>query len=199
MAQKKEIAKKLDLAQHIKDFFAYVQNNNVELYNEFSLQHELGIYLREKLPSYKVQFERNVSFFDIKSETVKKEIDIVIYSPDKKERYAVELKYPRNGQIPEQMYAFVKDIRFVEQLKNNGFTKTCAVTLVEDKLFYSGKTTRIYGFFRGENPKTLHGKIEKPTGKRNEHVKLSEDHQICWQYLDIVDGEKRKFYIVTIG
>ena len=209
MAQKKEIAKKLDLAQHIKDFFAYVQNNNVELYNEFSLQHELGIYLREKLHSYKVQFERNVSFFfDIKPETVKKEIDIVIYSPDEKERYAVELKYPRNGQIPEQMYAFVKDIRFVEQLKEKGFTGTCAVTLVEDKPFYfdSGRSTNdIYGYFRGG--KTIKEEIKKPTGEGKEEDSILIDgvYNINWVDLDEVPGEKaetrkkRKYYIVTIG
>lgn len=53
------------------------------IYNEFSLQHELGIYLRNYLKdSYKIEFERNINFFftDIdKSLFTKKEIDIVIY------------------------------------------------------------------------------------------------------------------------
>lgn len=38
-----------------------VTSQNIDLYNEFSLQHELGIFLREALTPYKVQFERNVS------------------------------------------------------------------------------------------------------------------------------------------
>ncbi len=47
----------------LEQFFTYVEDNKIELYNEFSLQHELGIYLRDKLPEYKIQFERNVSYF----------------------------------------------------------------------------------------------------------------------------------------
>lgn len=50
---------------------------DVEVYNEFSLQHELGIFLRTKLTGYKVQFERNTKFFGI-SGTVKHEIDILV-------------------------------------------------------------------------------------------------------------------------
>ena len=71
--------------------------------------------MREKFSDYKVQFERNVSFFGIIGITVKHEIDIVIYSEDMAEKYAIELKFPRNGQVPEQMYSFVKDICFMEQ------------------------------------------------------------------------------------
>ena len=200
MAQKPD-AEKLDLERYISDFFKFVQNKKVELYNEFSLQHELGIYLRNHLPrDYKVQFERNVSFFGIESKTVKKEIDIVIFTPKMDRKYAIELKYPRNGQHPEQMYAFVKDIRFVEQLQENGFIQACAVTLVEDKLFYSGRNENgIYQFFRGDKPKPVKGTITKPTGKRNESVTVSEGHPICWQDLDGVDGKQRKYYIVTIG
>ena len=210
MAQKKKTtAKKLDLARYIRDFFEYVKSNNeVELYNEFSLQHELGIYLRKQLaPDYKVQFERNVSFFDIKSETVKKEIDIVIFTEDKTKRYAIELKYPRNGQYPEQMYAFVKDIRFVEELKKEEFTGTCAVALVEDKPFYSdsGRSTNpIYGYFRGGE--TIEKEIKKPTGegKEEDSIRIGGAYQIKWETLDEVPGEKaetrkeRKYYIVTI-
>lgn len=68
-----------------------VESGQVEVYNEFSLQHELGIFLRAQLPDYKVQFERNTKFFGI-SGTIKHEIDIVVFND--KESYAVELKYP---------------------------------------------------------------------------------------------------------
>ncbi len=203
------MAKALNLKQYISDFFEYVKSEKVELYNEFSLQHELGIYLRNHLPrDYKVQFERNVSSFLIEDKTVKKEIDIVIFTEDKTKRYAIELKYPRNGQYPEQMYAFVKDIRFVEQLKEKGFTGTCAVTLVEDKPFYfdSGRSTNdIYGYFRGD--KTIKKEIKKPTGEGKEEDSILIDgvYTINWVDLDEVPGEKaetrkkRKYYIVTIG
>ena len=37
------------------------------------------------------------------------------------------------------MYSFIKDIAFMEQLKNNGFDYTHCLTMVNDKNFYSGK------------------------------------------------------------
>ncbi len=80
------------------EFMYLVENESIEIYNEFSLQHELGIFLRERLTGYKVQFERNTRFFGI-SGTVKHEIDIVIYNSN--EKYAIELKFPVNSQYPE--------------------------------------------------------------------------------------------------
>ena len=56
-----------------------VERNQVEVYNEFSLQHELGVFLRNRLDAYKVQFERNTKFFGI-SNTIKHEIDIVVFN-----------------------------------------------------------------------------------------------------------------------
>ena len=121
----------LKLNALVHDFFKSVITKNIDIYNEFSLQHELGIFLREALPTYKVQFERNVSYFTNDNKTIKKEIDIAVFSEDKAEKYAIELKCPLNGQYPEQMYSFVKDIKFMEQLKERGFTNTCCVVLVK--------------------------------------------------------------------
>ena len=56
----------------IHDFFYLVKNKKIEIYNEFSLQHELGIFLREKYKGSKIQFERNVSYFDLDKSNFKK-------------------------------------------------------------------------------------------------------------------------------
>lgn len=66
----------LNLMQLVDDFFLFVQSKSIEIYNEFSLQHELGIFLREKLPDYRIQFERNVSYFTPDNKTIKKEVDM---------------------------------------------------------------------------------------------------------------------------
>lgn len=184
---------KLDMI--ISNFFERVQIDRIEIYNEFSLQHELGIYLRMALPTYKVQFERNVSFFTLAKQTIKKEIDISIFSEDMNEKYAIELKCPLNGQYSEQMYSFVKDIKFMEQLKESGFNKTAAVTLVSDRPFYEGKQNiGIYNYFRGE--KLVCGDIYKPTGqnKNDEFITILGEYDIDWIELN----EERKFYIVEI-
>ena len=75
----------LELKAIVNGFFKVAETTGVEIYNEFSLQHEMGIYLRSVLSDYKVQFERNVSFFTTDNETIKKEIDISIFDQGKKE------------------------------------------------------------------------------------------------------------------
>lgn len=105
------VEKLLEIRRLIEEFFLCVQSNDIEIYNEFSLQHELGIFLRKKLQDYRIQFERNVSYFTSDNKTIKREIDITIFNEDKSEKYAIELKCPLNGQYPEQMYSFVKDIK----------------------------------------------------------------------------------------
>jgi hypothetical protein len=44
------------------DFMDLVARAQVEIYNEFSFQHELGIFLRNCMTDKKVQFERMYLF-----------------------------------------------------------------------------------------------------------------------------------------
>jgi|TARA_Y100000310_G_C20631860_1_gene789088 hypothetical protein len=164
----------------IKQFIDQIRNGDIDLYNEFSLQHELGIHLRENLP-YKIQFERNVSYFEWeKSNFIKKEIDISIFKDIKSPQIAIELKYPRNGQYPEQMYSFCKDIMFIEQLKNAGFNKSLLMILVDDEKFYQGlRTDGIYKYFRSKGKLT--GSIIKPTGKSVKNdITIKGEYYIDW-------------------
>lgn len=55
----------MDVKQEILGFLQNIENKNIEIYNEFSLQHELGIYLRNNLQIGKIQFERNISYFNL--------------------------------------------------------------------------------------------------------------------------------------
>lgn len=120
-----------DIKKLIEIFFNLLKLNpeiNEFVYNEFSLQHELGVFLRQQLGhQYKIQFERNVRYFYADANTIKKEIDIVIVND--KEKYAIELKCPRNGQYPETMFSCIKDIRFMEQVQSLGFTATFCICL----------------------------------------------------------------------
>ena len=133
------------------------------IYSEISLQLELWLFLRNKLKDYKIQFERNVFFFSITG-TIKHEIDIVIFNFDKTEKFAKEVKFPKNGQYPEQIYSFIEDIVFMEQLKRVGFIETYTLTIVDDSLFYESgrKKDGIYKYFRGEVV-PIKGVISKPT------------------------------------
>ena len=81
---------------------------------------------------------------------MKRESDISILTSDHTKKLAAELKFPRNGQHPEQMFKAIQDLAFLEQLVAGGFISGAFVMPVDDPLFYSGRDqTGIYSFFRG--------------------------------------------------
>ena len=176
--------KQLALTTVVEDLIRQIQSGAIEIYNEFSLQHELGILLRAADPALQIQFERNISHFGFnKGNFVKREIDIVGFSPDRSElRFAVELKFPRRGQYPEQMFSFCKDIVFLEQLKRAGFEQCLFLAVVDDKLFYEGSQSGIYSFFRGGE--TLTGEITKPTGRRDQSLSIQGRYNLLWRPID---------------
>jgi hypothetical protein len=185
----------IDFNMHSKKFFSDVASGIVEIYNEFSLQHEFGTYLRTTFGSiFKTQYERPVSFFGLKrSDFVKKEIDISVFVPNHSEKYAVELKYPRNGQHPEQMFKACQDICFLEQLRQHGFTKCCFIIVADDPLFYShGEKTGIYQFFRAGVP--VCGSIQKPTGAKDETVEIVGSYSVAWNDINGC----RKYAVVEV-
>jgi len=150
-------------------FFQLFAKGEVEIYNEFSFQHELGIFLRHEFPELKIQFERNVSYFDLdKAQYQKKEIDLVMFLDKSNVECVMELKFPRNGQVPETMFSFCKDIAFIEQLVKSGFKRGYFVAVVDDKAFYEGNPKGIYGLFR--NGQSITGHIQKPTGAKDKSL-----------------------------
>lgn len=180
------------------------------IYNEFSLQFELGYFLRKN--GYNVFFEKNVKDYGFnKAGTYKSEIDLVAEKDDK--RYAIELKYPKNGQYPEEMYQFIRDIAFAQQLVRNSangkrvFEKTYCLTLVDDEKFYSAMSTKsrkllsgsIYAHFRHSQnkvPYTLkQGTYNKPTGKASATVSCTTLQDVSYTW-NKVNGTNFWYYII---
>jgi hypothetical protein len=158
------------------------------------LQHELGLFLRTQLADCKIQFERNVSHFKLKkSNFEKKEIDIAVTSSAGDRLSVLELKYPRNGQVPESMFGFCKDIAFLEQLVSTGFQSAYFLAVADDKLFYSGGSEGIYGLFRSGTPIT--GTITKPTGAKDSKVTINGSYTASWLPL----SGSTKFCLVQVG
>lgn len=128
-----------------------------------------------------MQFERPVGYFGLnKHNFAKTEIDIVVFDPDKTEKYAIELKFPRNGRYPEGMFDSCTDICFLEQLRQSGFKQCCFIMVADDALFYKrGRTQEgIYRYFRDGEP--IHGRIQKPTGKRDHEFQITGSYLIHW-------------------
>jgi hypothetical protein len=175
----------LDLVADVHGFFERLKDSGVEIYNEFSLQHELGAYLRSVVAqdSYRVQFERPTDFFGIPSaRLLKKEIDITVSSSDQTHKAAIELKFPRNGQYPEQMFSACKDVAFLEQLVDRGFERGVFVMAADDRLFYQGADTGgVYSYFRSGKP--ICGLIRKPTGAKDESFAIRGSYILTWHEL----------------
>ncbi len=205
----------------ITDFFNRVKEEEIEIYNEFSLQHELGVFLREELRKefpglkLKVQFERNISFFAFdkdkdefkkggkgKDHYVKKEIDLVVLSENNKPECAIELKFPK-GEHPDNMYNCCKDINFLEQLLSgkylqSEFKSAYFIAVADDKLFYSGKYDRlpsVYHYFRSK--KKISGEIKNPQKlAKGKKVNIKGSYIADWQ--DIVGTTKYLFLPIKI-
>jgi hypothetical protein len=180
----------------IAPFVGSVASGRTEVYNEFSFQHELGIFLRAKLPNHKVQFERNTRLFFGSKRFTKTEMDISVFTPDMSDlAYAIELKYPRNGQYPEQMFGFCKDVAFAEELNAAGFRAAGLVILADHHLFYQdqGQEKGIYAFFRGGQP--LCGRVRKPTGCKDDEVVLRGTYSVQWKPISV----RLQFALIEVG
>lgn len=107
----------------IRRFFPSLPDPASILYNEASLQHELAVFFRQHLPDgWRLYFERPAaSFRPGAARLVKKEIDLALTDPTGDTVIAIELKCPRQGQHPEQMFKACQDLLFLEQLVAAGF------------------------------------------------------------------------------
>jgi hypothetical protein len=174
-----------ELRKQIERFFNAVGRGEIEIYNEFSLQHEFGVWLRAHVgeAQMKIQFERPVSFFGVKTKLTKKEIDLAHFALPLEPMMAMEFKFPRAGQVPIQMFKFCQDVAFIEELvlKEKRFRFGCALIAADDADFYRGsrhKPGTIYSSFRDGVP--IHGVIEKSTGAEEPPVNLLGEYRIAW-------------------
>ena len=206
------MAKTIDLKNLIEKFLkdTTVMNSD-RIYNEFSLQFELGFFLREELKNkgFKVQFERNVEFFGgNKDDFVKKEIDIVVFKEDNPEKFAIELKLPPNFKKPpkpffvKRMHHFVNDIQFMEEVQGCsitkgklGFTKTYCLTLISNledgERFRTGENvaSKIARYFIdpkvvkiSEGKKDVDGSVPYYTENKKKHYhEINGSYPIEWK------------------
>lgn len=192
----------MDIKELIEAFLADSEKMDPDLiYNEFSLQFELGIFLREN--GYKVYFEKNVESEDIckgngVKEFVKKEMDLYII--DGKNKYAIELKFPTNGFYKKRMFHFIKDIRFMEQVKElPNFEKTYCLTLVKNdsvgEKFFKGNDTGIFTYFQNEIDIPSE-EIKNPSkkSKKGKSITLDKERSAVWKNIN----DKFWYYLIEI-
>jgi len=169
-----------------------------EHYLEATFQFKLLMQLGKIYDEDKILPERHIKAYGLKAENyTKKEIDIVI-GQENNLNIAIELKMPMNGQVPEQMYKFIEDIKFLEELSvSNHFHKCYLIVVTNDKDFWEGnKNDGIYSYFRNNN--ILTGKVYKPTGKAEIKAancyELSGEYEIQWNSL----VKNFKYFVIEI-
>ena len=104
------------MKEYLNKFIEKIRNKEIDLYNEFGLQFELAIYLRNlnEFNDFKIELERPINHFGIVKnlEIPKKEIDVCIYNNNVL-KTAIEIKVSTNGQVPLQLFKFCEDICFL--------------------------------------------------------------------------------------
>lgn len=181
----------------LSNFWDFLQENSIDIYNETTLKMELGIYLRRNLgDEFIFEFDKNVSCFEINLNTNRK-IDIVIAAPQLEDyKCAIEIYYSKKGKYKDQMYSLLQDIEFLEQLAEKGFDEAYAVTVVDEHLFYEGKKQDgIYSYFRGNNVTPISGKIyyTSPTIKQPP-LCIKGSYTIRWKDM----SNNKKQYVLSI-
>lgn len=165
----------------------------IEIYNEASVKYELAYLLRKILgKSWKIYLERNVEDFGLRKKNfLKKEMDISLVEGKDGSHHCIELKYPRSGQYPEQMFKVCEDIRFLEQLREAGFGRCYFLMFCDDSNFFRPVGgSQIYDLFRRK--RKLYGRVLKPTGRKNRVVDLDGTYIIDWKELK---GELKYFFV----
>jgi hypothetical protein len=156
-----------------------------KFYLEATFQFKLLMQLAKIYDEDRIFPERNIGYYRLNQKAFsKKEADIIIEQSNNLP-IVFELKMPMNGQVPEQMYKFVEDIKFLEELKATNLFGTCyCIVVTNDSNFWQGnKNDGIYAPFRNAVP--LKGQIYKPTGngKNESFHKISGEYHIAWKTL----------------
>lgn len=91
------------------------------------------------------------------------------------------------------MFSICKDVKFLEQLQEAGFTQSYALVIVKSHLFFNDVGgSDMYDMFRKN--KVLRGNIVKPTGLKDEEFTLNHEYKIEW--IDL--GKSVKGFILRI-
>ena len=191
----------MDVEDAARKFLKNIYKKDIS--NEAEFQFELASFIKDNIPGSIIYFERSYRSFGIEdSNFVKKEIDLVIQKDDGT-LSAIELKYPKNGRVPETMYDFIKDIKFLEQLaESKKFKRNLFLVITSDKKFWSGKSKTIYAYFRGNEAHIPKTSINKPTGqKRDASIKLDNKYRAEWESISDSSDNKQemKFLLIEVN
>lgn len=187
----------------INQFFSSIQQNRIELYTEFGLQHELAIFLRLNFSDLKVKLEYPTkNILNPLPILLKKEIDIFITDSFGK-RFVIELKVPKeNCGVPFEMYRAIEDVKFLEQLKQNNLDNCYSILVSNNEAFWKSKRAKapIYNFFNSEqvNISSLELAHLPNFLQKNGPIILDKKYHGIWENCIDINNASWKYYILEI-
>jgi hypothetical protein len=191
------------MIDNINDFLNVIGEVPVELYNEAGLQHELAIFLRNNNPELQVKLEYPTSrIFENQPNFTKKEIDIYV-TTQADEKFVIELKMPKNGAgTPAEMYSAIKDVKFLEELKENGIDGCYAILFTDITAFWHAPQANvgIYNFFNGNEIviETLHIEQMPNFLQPNGPLILNDIYHGTWIEYKNIDNTDWKYYLIDV-
>jgi len=196
----------MEIKSLITEFVELIESGKVEIYNEASLQYELAIFLRNKYPDHKIQLERNISYFGLpklkfekKEKFKKKEMDIIIFKDKNnlKNAIIIELKaiIEQGKARPVTVFEWIKDLKFLEQLKSEG-AECYSIFFTDEDKFLSG-TKNVGNLLKDFRNKKVEGTYEKHQKSNHEHkpIKLSNSYSFDWKE---IKNTKLRYFIIEI-
>ena len=183
----------------IKKFFRSPPKDVGSIYNERSLQLEIGYLLR--CEGFEVQFERPFNAERPTESTKPPKTNLDLFVIVQQETTAIELKVPLNKRHPETLYDYCADLEFVEALIRSGQVQFgLCLMMTNDPVFWqdSGRGSEIHNYFR-RNGEILTGTIGKPTGARDTNIVLTGRYSPAAQWCEsissrLMDGAR---YLLT--
>lgn len=169
----------------IKNFFQTPPNEAGAIYNERSLQLEIGYFLRCK--GFNVEFERPFKARRPLGSTKSPKTNLDLLVIDQNENVAMELKVPLNKRHPETFYDYCADLEFVEALVRTGkVNRGFCLMMTNDHVFWqdSGRGSKIHDCFR-RHGEILTGKVTKPTGAQDSAVVLTGRYALADEWCNL--------------
>jgi|SRR5665213_1501278 len=176
----------------IASFFETAPEACGPIYNERSLQLELGYYFRSH--AAQVEFERPYIVTPLKGSTCHQKTNLDLLVRQNGRTTAIELKVPLNGRHPETLYDFCNDVAFVEGIVRSGFAdEGICVLMTNDRAFWndSGRGSDIHHIFRRKGS-LLTGAVKKPTGAANTTVVVSGSYSPADKWRGVRDARLMK-------
>lgn len=208
---------------NIDNLMLSLTTNRCVFHSEADFQHALAWEIHNQYSNCIVRLEYNPNIVRVNDS-----IHIDIFVKDRKEKYAIELKYKtklgryfvNNEQYNVKShsahdcarYDFMKDIMRLEKLKEIDNYKGYAIFLTNEKLYWNNKKVRqntIDSAFRFHDGVLIDGIMRWKKGTnpntmmdREKAIKISNQYKIVWKdYSDItnmITNENDKFRYVCI-